>query len=217
MIVFYLCIGILLIFLIIIFSSITVELKKMEIKNIEDLKKIYLAIDRKKYDKMFNYIELEIKIKINILGVFPIFFIKINSKSAQKLLYKIMEKDKKEKQKNPTKFKIKREKQKRQLKRLRKKINTSITIKDADLTLSIGLTNAGVTAIATGFLNALFSMILLDYISEMIEIDNSKKSNQKLSKIVKNLNYVVQPIYSNEFAFNLMSNIKLKFPIHALI
>ena len=63
MIVFYFFLILIIVSIIILFSSIMVDVNKIEIEDIEELKKIFLVFHMRKYEKIFNYINLDIKIK----------------------------------------------------------------------------------------------------------------------------------------------------------
>ena len=148
--------------------------------------------------------------------MFPILVFKINSEKAKRIINYLIIQDLKDKKKNPVKHELKHQKQKKQLKKIAKKINSFIKIQDADFNLNIGLTNPGVTAIAVGFLNAFISIFLLEYVLDIFEKQSKMDTEKQLSSITKSLNYVVNPIYDDDFAFSLNSNLKLKIPIYSL-
>lgn len=209
MIVFYFLTLITFLITSLLVSAIMIDIKKVEIQDIEKLKGICLTIDNKRYDEMFNYIKLEVEIKLVLFSVIPIKFIKINNETIKKIIHRIIEKDQKQKNNNMFEFKTKRNKQKVRIKQIRKRINPYVKVRDANLHLRIGLTNAEVTAIATGILNFIMSILLIDYAPSILEIEKNKNKEQ--------FNYLVEPVYSEDFAFNLESRLKIKFPIYALI
>lgn len=217
MIVFCLFLLIMSFSIILLLSNLMLDIKKIEIKDLEDLKKIYCMFCDKKYYEIFNYIAIRVDIKIDLLSIIPVKLLSINNQTIKKVVRKIMLNALKEKKDNIIKYKIKKEKQIIKIKQIKRKINSHLKIKEADLNLEIGLTNAGVTAIATGFLNIIMSMILMDFIFDLLEIKTTDKTIEPINKTINNLNYIVKPIYSDDFAFNLESNLKLEFPINALI
>lgn len=216
MIVFCFFLILIIVSIIVLFSSIIIDVNKIEIEDIEKLKKICLVFDMKKYENIFNYINLNVKIKIVIFSLFPVKVLKINSEKAKRIINYLIIQDLKDKKKNPVKHELKRQKQKKQLKKITKKINSFIKIQDVDFNLNIGLTNPGVTAIAVGFLNTFISIFLLEFFSDIFEKQSKMDTEKQLSSITKNFNYVVNPIYDGDFAFSLNSNLKLKIPIHSL-
>ncbi|MBR3325483.1 MAG: hypothetical protein IKG14_05525 [Clostridia bacterium] len=215
MIVFYLLLSTVSIIITILLSSIEIDFNKIEIEDINKLKKIYKLIAKKKYEKIFNYMKIEIKIEFLLFSVIPILWLKFDNEKINIITYKLIKYNYKQKRKNLIKYGLKRKKQKIFINKIKNKVLSKVTVHDSNITLKIGLTNAGVTAIAIGILNSLISIFITGYISEIAE--KQKISDNQITNIINNFNYELYPVYKDEFTFNLKSQIKLIVPINSLI
>lgn len=206
MIVFYSLIGIILtvlflIIVVIIFSSITVELKKLKIDDIDKITTIIDAGIKKQYDCIIENIDILIKIKINIFNILPITIFKIDNKKIKTMLLKT-------KKKKPVIF-YKNKKLKFIAKRI---IDKYITINNININISFGISNAYVTAILSALLMITLS-IIINYVTED-RIKEFKDEEKQDKYIHKNFKYDVEPIYNDKLELKI--NLNVKFTIQIL-
>ena len=212
MIVFYLCLTIIFLTLTILISSVSIEIKGFEIKDVSMLINIFSNLEEKKYHRIFDYIIFEISIRLMIYKLIPIKILRINSRKMKILIKRYMEKERNEKN-----IKEKRKRQQKKILRFKRKIEPNIKIKKANLELLIGLTNADITAIMVGILNATIAILLLKYTNNYKGKNNKKKYNKELNSSMKKVYYKIEPVYSKEFAFSLKSSLKIDLPIISII
>ena len=214
MIVFYLCISICIIFIIIILSSIKVEIRNFEIKDTNVIKQMYKYVERKKYYKILDFVNFNVYLKIILLQILPIRIIKINNFTLKKIVLKIMINDLKERKENQVKFLLKKDKQKKQIKKLEEKIKPYLKIEKVNLSINIGLINACATAIVVGILNTVLSIIILKYVTDHSKNMDIKNEDYYLKNKIQ---YNINPVYSSQLEFNLKSKISIQIPIIRII
>lgn len=189
--------------LIILISSIKIDLKNLEIyiSNFEKLCNIIENIleytDNKKilYSKLSNFFSINIKIKIMLFNVIPIFNITINNNKIMKKIAKNAEKKNKSKIKSETK------------KELIKAFLYNLKINNLEIKNSIGIKDAKTTALSVGVINIIYTT-LINYLY------NNKNYYKNENK---NINYIVDPKYSTDFFLKLKINSKAKIMIFSLL
>lgn len=191
------------IFLILAFSTITIELDEFNINDVKKIIAIGTMIEHREIENTIDYMEFNIKISLWLFGFLPINIKKLNNKKIKKILRKIILKNKKEKQKNEIKYVVKQNKIKKFILAIFKEIYNKIKIKNIKLNMNISLSNAVVTSMCTSMLN-IVSGIISSYL-----FFNEK--NEKLKEI-EYYNIQINPIFSNEleFSINLEFKISLK-------
>lgn len=216
MIVFCVVIGIICIIQILLISSIQIDVQQVEIEKIDDLKNICNYIKRKRYDKVFDYFKIKIKVRLVLFTVLPIVVLNIDDRKIKKIAKKIMLGEIKQKRKNLKKYIRQMEKRERIIQKLKKNIPPYINIENLDINVYLGLTEAGVTAIATGIVNIMISIMLM-WMAELMFEKQDININKDTMESFENINYDVRPIYSKEFVFSLVTNCKLKIPIYSIV
>lgn len=178
---------VILLFVILILSNIQLEIDNIIIQNTKQAYQIFNIILKEKDEKLkldfLDFMIIEIKIKIKILNIIPIFKISLNENKLKKLLIKLYEKEIK-KQRDI-------EKDKKKAKKLLKKVLKTITLEKTNLTMQIGTDDAALTALTTSSLNSIIS-ITLPFLADIEKIQNYK--------------FQVQPIYLNTNVFFLQLN-----------
>ncbi|MBR3134614.1 MAG: hypothetical protein IKG56_04045 [Clostridia bacterium] len=212
MIVFYFCITIIFIVITILVSSVSLEIKRFEIKNADMLKKILNTIEEKEFYNIFDYIVFEINIRLKLFKFIPVKILKLDNNKIKIEIMKYMKKDRNEKL-----IKVKRKRYQKLLLKFKKKIEQNIQIKNVNLKLLIGLTKADITAIVTGILNSIIAILVLKYIDNYQKKNIEKKYNKIINSNRKRINYRIIPVYSEEFAFNLNLNVKIDLSIISII
>ncbi len=212
MIVFYFCITIIFIVITILVSSVSLEIKRFEIKNADMLKKILNTIEEKEFYNIFDYIVFEINIRLKLFKFIPVKILKLDNNKIKIEIMKYMKKDRNEKL-----IKVKRKRYQKLLLKFKKKIEQNIQIKNVNLRLLIGLTKADITAIVTGILNSIIAILVLKYIDNYQKKNIEKKYNKIINSNRKRINYRIIPVYSEEFAFNLNLNVKIDLSIISII
>lgn len=209
MIVFYYCVNfilitILLLVVILTFSSITVEVKKLKIDNAHTITTIINYAIEKKYTQIIDNIEILVKIKIKVFNILPVTILTINNKKIEKII-----------KKNIGKLQVPLKK-----KELIKDIAIDIIINHIQINkinidIALGLANAYCTALASTVFMIMLA-IGLNFVTED-RIKTYKNEEKQEKYIDKNFKYKVNPIYNEEVVFSLAIGIKLTVRILSII
>lgn len=209
MIVFYYLISFILIIIstmtvVLAFSSITLEVKKLKIKDANAISSIINDAIEKQYTHILQNIEILIKVKINIFNFFTINIITIDNKKIKNMI-----------EKNIGKIQV-TPKDKEVGKLITNDlINNDLHINKINIDMELGLHNAHYTALASTFI-IIFFAIGLNFITEdRIKVYKNEDKQEKY--INKNFKYKVTPIYSDNIAFKLQLNFKITLKIRPII
>lgn len=181
----FICILINCIFLlpiVILFSSISINVKRFELKEDDCIKKILEEVKNRQYSNVLDFVKIRLFIKFNILGLFPIPIIILNGSKINKIITKAKIKKIKRQQKEQ------QNKSKLRIKKYKDIILKSYIIDKYNLFMQLEIFDAETTAIVVSFTNVLLAILTI-YINE-----NNSKSD-KLSKC--KYKFKVEPIYNN--------------------
>lgn len=208
MVVFYvLLIIILFLFMFLCVTSLSVEIEDIRITDVEKLIKIINEYKNKKYEKVFDYISFKAVIKIQIFKHLNVFKIRLNNKKVKKFVIKILLKELKLKINDYNKYKKQMKIQQNIIENIKPKIFKCMKINDFDLILCLGVVEADMTALMVGLLNVVISYIYSCYSCYYDDIYKIELGN---------INYKINPVYSNDLNFYLLSNIKLSINLYKL-
>lgn len=208
MVVFYvLLIIILFLFMFLCVTSLSVEIEDIRITDVEKLIKIINEYKNKKYEKVFDYISFKAVIKIQIFKHLNVFKIRLNNKKVKKFVIKILLKELKLKINDYNKYKKQMKIQQNIIENIKPKIFKCMKINNFDLILCLGVVEADMTALMVGLLNVVISYIYSCYSCYYDDIYKIELGN---------INYKINPVYSNDLNFYLLSNIKLSINLYKL-
>lgn len=208
-IVFYYCVNfilitILLLVVILTFSSITVEVEKFKLDNAQTVTTIINYAIEKKYEPIIDSIEILVKLKIKVFNILPVTIFTIDNKKIKSII-----------KKNIGKMEVP-PKKKELIKDIAIDIiNNHIQINKIDIDINLGLANAYCTALASTIF-----MIMLAIGLNLVTEDRIKtyKDEQKQEEYIdKNFKYKVEPIYSEVVVFSLAIGIKITIKILPII
>lgn len=188
-------------------TSIKIEIEDIKITDIEKLIKIINEYKNKKYEKVFDYISFKAVIKIQIFKHLNVFKIRLNNKKVKKFVIKILLKELKLKINDYNKYKKQMKIQQNIIENIKPKIFKCMKINDFDLILCLGVVEADMTALMVGLLNVVISYIYSCYSCYYDDIYKIELGN---------INYKINPVYSNDLNFYLLSNIKLSINLYKL-
>ena len=212
MIVFYLLLIIVCLALMLLFSSIEIDVKNVEIDNICELNEISSLIFSDEYYKIFNYIKINIKIKIQLFSILPILIFKIDNKKIKRIIKKQTEVKKHLMDIERLKIYFGKKNNQKQIIQLFKKTLVRLKMKRTELYLNIGLDNAKATAIVSGAINAMISVFLLKALDSNLGVIKSKKRIAKIKNNFSKIIYKVEPVYIEKLAFSFRFSTKFKIP-----
>lgn len=208
MVVFYvLLIIILFLFMFLCVTSLSVEIEDIRITDVEKLIKIIKEYKNKKYEKVFDYISFKGVIQIKIFNYLNVFKVRLNNKTVKKFVIKILLKELNLKLKDYKKYKKQIKMQQNVIENIKPQIFKCMKINDFDLILCLGMVEADMTALMVGLLNAIISYIYSCYSCYYDDIYKIELGN---------INYKINPVYSNDLKFYLFSNIKLSIDLYKL-
>lgn len=188
-------------------TSIKIEIEDIKITDIEKLIKIINEYKNKKYEKVFDYISFKAVIKIQIFKHLNVFKIRLNNKKVKKFVIKILLKELKLKINDYNKYKKQMKIQQNIIENIKPKIFKCMKINNFDLILCLGVVEADMTALMVGLLNVVISYIYSCYSCYYDDIYKIELGN---------INYKINPVYSNDLNFYLLSNIKLSINLYKL-
>lgn len=215
------------------FSLISIEICNFDIVGLDKIVNLFFNIKAKDYLNMLNYINFEIIIRMRLFGKITLVKITLKSGLIQKIIKKIIKKndsktelkDKLENnsknnskdnlkvnQKNNSKGNLKvnskdnsiiNEKNGKNEKKTKKGLKNFVLklickmfkIAEIKLNCSIGLSRADITSIMIGIFNCLISSIIGYYFT--------KDSKKKMKIETKDINYSINPIYSEKVEIRL--------------
>lgn len=217
MVVFYCIVILTVLYLIIVFSKISILFEKIEIKSIEELKNIYLAIENEDYQQILKYIEFKVRIKLKLFFIINITIIKIDSRSIYNLIDRINERVYNDKEKNYKRYIEKREAQKRKINRVMNNFYKNIKVELIDLLVDLGLKNAEITAIIVGTINAITSILIATLFESKNKMFNINYNKNKVIKKDRHIKYKFQPRYTEDFYFYLKSKVIISARIRFIL
>lgn len=209
MVVFYyfvsfILIIILLLMIVLVFSSITLELVELKINDTNTISTIINCVCKKQYERIFNYIKIESKIKIKVFNILPINIITIDNKKIIKLI-----------ENNKNKIQITQKNKEIGKTIATNLINKHLQIDQIDIDISLGLHNAHYTALISTLITIIIAITLNIVTDDRIKKYKSEQKQEKYTN--KNFKYKVNPIYSEEIVFNLRIKFKITMKIISII
>lgn len=209
---YYVLISIILVILIsiiiLLLSLITVELTDFDIDSIEKVVGIATMLENERYEKVMDYVNVNIKLNIWLFNFIPIRILKLNNKKLKRIIEKIIIKQQKERRKNEIKFIVKQNRIKEFVKNFFKLIYPDMKMKKIKLYMNVSLSDACATAICTSILN-----IVLGIITSYIYNRNYENTKNAMDYY----KVVINPIYSKELKFSVDCKFKLSLKIFSIM
>ena len=178
-------------------SKVKIEINTLSINSSKELANIVEKIAKKKKRKMLNHINLKVKIKIYILGIVPVFFIRLDSQKVKKIIEKEQIRELREKDKN------KLEKKKQKIDEAINEILEILQMKKLNINMSVGVGDACATAVIVTLINILILITMPCIFAEQNINDNCL--------------YDIKPVYSDKVTFNLFLKATMEIPFYKVI
>jgi len=208
-IVFYYCLNFILITIVVLvvilaFSSITVKVEKIKIDNANSISTIINHAIEKQYIDILNNIKIVLKIKIKIFNILPITILTINNKKIKSMI-----------EKNIGKVQLK-PKNKELIKLMSINIiNKHLRINKVDIDMELGLHNAHYTALVSAVFMIIIAISLNIITEDRIKIYKDEKKQEKY--LNRNFRYKVDPVYSENITFSLAIGVQITIKIITII